>query len=222
MARGDGSRGITAGLGVAKAAARRLGQRTDGRMTAKWGTVSLVMLISGSPAQAYDVNESLSVGLVLAGAMQCQRPSGGGAADDECRGAAPVQPELSFRPSQDDELFFKLGFAAGNALNETSPFLLAPWAAYLKDNVKNLNGRNRDHLLVARYKQARNSPAILSRSKTCLHLRLHRRREISHLKQIRHPRKSRANNRPLSRNPHRWQKRSTFPFPVAWWVFVTR
>lgn len=122
-------------------------------MDAKWATLSVAMLIAGPPVYAYDVNESLSVGVTIAGALQCQRPSGGDA-DEECRGAAPVQPELSFRPSATDELFFKLGFAAGNALNETSPFLLAPWAAYLKDDVKNLNGRNRDHLLVARYRHA--------------------------------------------------------------------
>ena len=72
--------------------------------------------------------------------------------DDECRGAIPFQLEVSFHPDEYNEFFFKLGFAAGNSLNEVSPWILAPWAADLEDDVKDINGRNRDYLLAAWYK----------------------------------------------------------------------
>jgi porin len=109
-------------------------------------------LAVGIPAHAYDVNESLSVGATLAGAGQCQSPSGHGEADDACRGAVPFQLEVSLRPSEADELFVKLGFAAGNGLNPISRFALATWAADLEDDVRDLNGRDRDYLLAAWYR----------------------------------------------------------------------
>jgi porin len=48
--------------------------------------------------------------------------------------------------------FIKFGFAAGNGLDEISPFVIAPWAADLEDDVKDINSRNRDYLLTAWYK----------------------------------------------------------------------
>jgi porin len=66
--------------------------------------------------------------------------------------AVPVQPEISFRPTEQDEFFIKFGFAAGNGLNNKSPFALTVWAADLEDDVKDINGRNRDYLLTAWYK----------------------------------------------------------------------
>ena len=75
------------------------------------------------------------------------------AADNFGRGAVPVQPQVSVKPTETDEIFFKFGFAAGNGLNnEKHLFTLAPWAADLEDDVKNINGRNRDYLLTAWYK----------------------------------------------------------------------
>ena len=105
-----------------------------------------------APAVAYDVNERFSIGGVLAGSMQCQDLSGNGGADNECHGALPLQPEASFRPTGQDELFIKLGFASGNGLNDKSPFVLAPWAADLNDDVKDINGSGRDYLLTAWYR----------------------------------------------------------------------
>ena len=68
-----------------------------------------------------------------------------------CRGALPFQPELVYNPTEQDQLFVKLGFAAGNGLNEVSPFVLAPWAADLEADVKDINGRDRSYLLEAWY-----------------------------------------------------------------------
>jgi porin len=101
---------------------------------------------------AYEVNEKLSVGGVAAGVYQYQDLIDNNVGEDVGRGALVFQPEASFRPTERDELFLKLGFAEGNGLREVSPFFLDPWAADLEDDVKNINGRNRDHILTAWYK----------------------------------------------------------------------
>jgi porin len=99
------------------------------------------------------VADKITFSGIIAGAYQYESVSGPPEADDFGRGAVSVQPEVSIRPTASDEIFFKLGFAAGNGLNiEKRLFALAPWAAYLEDDVKNINGRNRDYLLTAWYK----------------------------------------------------------------------
>ncbi len=115
-------------------------------------------------ARAYDVNDRFSISGILAAAGQCQNvsarlPSGSYAADgtsdtfdNACRGAVPFQLEASFHLDEASEFFVKFGFAAGNGLNETSPWILVPWAAYLEDEVKDINGSNRDYLLAAWYR----------------------------------------------------------------------
>jgi porin len=99
----------------------------------------------------------ISIGGVLAGAYQYQDIRDGELEedfDDKGRGALPFQPEISFTPTDRDEIFVKLGFAAGNGINDETPFALAPWAADLEDDVKDINGRNRDYLLTAWYKHS--------------------------------------------------------------------
>lgn len=113
---------------------------------------ALVLSAMAAPTFAYEINERLSIGGVLAGAFQCQEVSDAPGSNDTCKGAVPFQPELSFRPTGADEVFVKLGFAAGNGMNGRSPFAIAPWAADLEDDVKNINGRSRDHILTAWYK----------------------------------------------------------------------
>ena len=112
----------------------------------------LVVLFSGVNALAIDVTDKLSIGGVLAGAYQYQDLSQAPDFTNKGRGALPFQPEFSFRPTEKDELFALLGFAAGNGLNDVSPFVLRPWAAPLEDDVKNINGTDRDYLLTAWYK----------------------------------------------------------------------
>ena len=74
---------------------------------------------------------------VIAGAYQYESVSGPSVADDFGRGALPIQAEVSIKPTETDEMFFKFGFAAGNGLNtEKHLFALAPWAADLEDDVK--------------------------------------------------------------------------------------
>lgn len=99
------------------------------------GAVALAIC---GPCLAYDVNDKLSVGGTLALAGQCQELSDTDA-DDKCKRALPFQPEVSFRPTEASEIFFKLGFADANGLNRNSPFVLSPWAADLNDDVKDIN-----------------------------------------------------------------------------------
>ena len=100
-----------------------------------------------------EIADKITFSGVIAGAYQYESVSGPSEADDFGRGAMPVQGEVSIKPTASDEIFFKLGFAAGNGLNtENHPFVLAPWAATLEDDVKNINGRSRDYLLTAWYK----------------------------------------------------------------------
>jgi porin len=110
-----------------------------------------VQMALGPPAVAYDVNDQFSIGGVVSGSVQCQQLSVKAGADNDCGGALPVQPEASFRPTGRDELFIKLGFASGNGLSDDSPFVLAPWAADLQEDVEDINGSGRNYLLTAWY-----------------------------------------------------------------------
>jgi porin len=102
---------------------------------------------------AFEPTDKINIGGVLAGAYQYQIISSAPGFEDTGRGAAVFQPELLVTLTEQDEVFAKFGFAAGNALNDgISPFHIAPWAADLEDNVKDINGRSRDYLLTAWYK----------------------------------------------------------------------
>jgi len=118
----------------------------------RFNTLTLALAMLTTPALAYDINEKLSIGGVLAGAIQCQRLSDAPGFNNSCEGAVPFQPKFSIRPTEADEVFFKFGFAAGTGLNGNTPFNIAPWAADTEEDVKNINGRNRDYLLTAWYK----------------------------------------------------------------------
>jgi hypothetical protein len=109
-------------------------------------------MLASAPAFAYEVNEKISFGGVLAVIAQCQLLTEKAEASDDCRGGVPFQPEIDIRPTEVDEIFFKLGFAAGNGLNKVSPFTLATWGGDLEDDAKDINGGNRDYLLTAWYK----------------------------------------------------------------------
>jgi porin len=113
-------------------------------------TISLALLLFVS-VQAHELSENLSLDGVLSGALQCQNLSDNSAGDDTCEGAVPLQPEFTYRPGRHDRLFLKLGFAAGNGLNQVSPFNISSWGADLQDDVENINGSGRDYLLEAWY-----------------------------------------------------------------------
>ena len=112
-------------------------------------SIALVLLLPAAGSQAYDINDQFSISGLLAAGGQCIE--GSDAVDGTCRGADPFQGELAFKPTSQDELIDKFGFAAGNGLNPVSPFALSTWAADLEDDVKDINGRARSYLLEARY-----------------------------------------------------------------------
>lgn len=105
-------------------------------------------------ACAYEINEKFSIDGVVAGAYQYQSLSDAPGFDSDGRGALVFQPEVSFTPTERDQVFAKFGFGAGNGLIEEgkSPFFLSPWAADVQDDYKDINGRNRDYLLTAWYR----------------------------------------------------------------------
>jgi porin len=104
-----------------------------------------------STVNAYELNEKLSLNGILAGTIQCQELSSQTAAENTCKAAAPIQPELTYRATMHDRLFLKLGFAAGHGLYDVSPFNTAPWGADLEEDVENINGSGRDYILEAWY-----------------------------------------------------------------------
>ena len=105
----------------------------------------------GSSVQAHEFNEHFSLEFVLAGMGQCQILSERAGVGDVCGGALPVHSAMRLRPTENDEIFVRAGFAVGNGLNGEAPFTLRPWAAYLQDDVEGINGRW-DYLLNAWYK----------------------------------------------------------------------
>jgi porin len=100
---------------------------------------------------AYDVNEKLSVEGMLTGVYQYADTdiSNNDSAD---RGAAVLDLGVNFHPTENDEFQITLSFAAGNGLNGLGLFSLATYADDLEDDLKDINGRNRDYLLEAWYK----------------------------------------------------------------------
>ena len=109
----------------------------------------IFMVFINGTVLGYDLTDKLSIGGVMAGVYQQQWVEGD---DNLGRGALSFQPEFSFRPTAQDEFYASFGFAAGNGLNGVTAFNLSPWAADLEDDVKDINGRNRDYLLNAWYK----------------------------------------------------------------------
>ena len=113
-------------------------------------TVVLAIFVFQNNASGYDVTNKFSIGGVLVGAwqyLQADEDSTGADVDDGPKASVAFQPEMSFRPYENSEIFAKFGWAANNGLNVKTPFSLATWAADLEDDVKDINGRNRDYLL---------------------------------------------------------------------------
>ncbi len=112
-----------------------------------------VVLHSGN-GFSYEINEMFSIGGVMAGIYQYQNITDSPDYENEGRGVLVFEPEISFTPTENDEIFTKFGFGAGNGLNGEgrSPFALAPWGGNVQDDYKDINGRNRDYLLTAWYK----------------------------------------------------------------------
>ncbi len=100
---------------------------------------------------AYDLNEKITIEGTLTGIYQ-YGDFGAEEMDDADRGAVVLDFGINFHPTDKDEFQITLSYAAGNGLNYLEPFSLAPYADDLEDDLKDINGRNRDYLLEAWYK----------------------------------------------------------------------
>ncbi len=117
----------------------------------KYCISTLAVLLMLSSVAAYEVNDTLSLNGILSGAVQCQDITNA-PEENTCETAVPFQPSLTYRPSNQDTFYLKLGFTSGNGLNNVTPFVITPWGADMEDDVENVNGSGRDHLLEAWYR----------------------------------------------------------------------
>jgi hypothetical protein len=116
-----------------------------------WAILGIVC--SGGSGFSYEINDKLSIGGVIAGIYQYQSIDDAPGYENEGRGLLVFEPEISYAPTENDELFAKFGFGAGNGLDGEgrSPFVLAPWGGNVQDDYKDINDRNRDYLLTIWY-----------------------------------------------------------------------
>jgi porin len=110
-----------------------------------------ILLAAPFSSPAYALNEKLSIEGMLTGVYQYADTdiNGSGSAD---RGSASLDLGVNFHPTNSDEFQVTLSFAAGNGLNYLNLFSLSPFAGDLEDDLKDINGRDRDYLLEAWYK----------------------------------------------------------------------
>jgi porin len=125
-------------------------KRSAAKTLLLFGALFLSILASGI-ASAYDVNEKLTIEGTVTGVYQ-YGDYDVKETDNKDGGAVALDLGLNFHPTKTDEFQISFGFAAGNGLNEDNPFSLTPYADDLEDDLKDINGRNRDYLLEAWYK----------------------------------------------------------------------
>jgi porin len=107
--------------------------------------------ILANSVSAYDVNEKLSIEGMLTGIYQ-HADVDGEDTNNAGRGAAVMDLGMNFHPTEVDEFQATLSFGAGNGLNSLGLFSLVPYAGDLEDDLRDINGRNRDYLIEAWYK----------------------------------------------------------------------
>ena len=111
----------------------------------------LIVIITPICVSAYDLNEKLTIEGTLTGVYQYGDFDFEGIKDTG-RGSGVLDLCINFHPTDKDEFQITLSCAAGNALNTIAPFSLVPYSDDLEDDLKDINGRNRDYLLEAWYK----------------------------------------------------------------------
>jgi porin len=107
-------------------------------------------------AVAYDVTDKLSFEVTGTGVYQYgDFKDTDSLIDEKGSGAVVVDLLGDFHPTDRDQFQVILSYASGNALNDEAAqagFTLAPFADDLEDDLRDINGRNRDTLLTAWYK----------------------------------------------------------------------
>ncbi len=129
--------------------------RGRSRQAARVMVVALVCYLPVS-AVAYDVTDKLSLDVTGTGIYQYgDFKDSDSLIDEKGSGALVVDLLGDFHPTDKDQFQVILSYAAGNALNNEAAeagFTLAPFADDLEDDLRDINGRNRDTLLTAWYK----------------------------------------------------------------------
>ncbi|MFK7959639.1 MAG: carbohydrate porin [Phycisphaerales bacterium] len=97
----------------------------------------------------FDLSEHLTVSGIIVGAYQFQEVSGAG----ENAGAITIRPSFDLAVSDLDHFHATVALAGGNQVNDVSPFSIAPWAADLEDDLRDINGSGRDFLQTAWYRR---------------------------------------------------------------------
>lgn len=122
----------------------------------KWAFLSALLgfFLQTDDCAAFQINDQLSMGGVVAGIYQYQSITDSPGFESQGRLAVTCEPEISYVPTEHHQLFAKFGIGAGDGLmdNGRSPFVLAPYGGNVEDDYKNINGRSRDYLLTAWYK----------------------------------------------------------------------
>jgi len=119
--------------------------------------VNLAMMMGGlmmvasqvTPGWSLDVNEKITFEGTFTGVYQWMD---GPDIDSKNRGSGAIDLGLSFTPTKNNEFYILGSFASGNGLKDVSPFILAPNADDLEDDLKNINGHEQqDNILEAWY-----------------------------------------------------------------------
>ncbi len=113
-------------------------------------TGSILAVVSQvTPGWGIEVNKNLSFEGTFTGVYQWMD---GSSIDSKNRGSGAVDLGLSYKLTENDEFYLLGSFASGNALNDVSPFVLAPYADDLEEDLKNINGhKQQDNILEAWY-----------------------------------------------------------------------
>lgn len=119
--------------------------------------IAMVITLATPAAFAIEVNDKLAIGASIFGIYQYgdfsnNHDDDGKEINSQGESSAGVDLDIDYLPTPDDELYARLRFVTGNGLNDIWHGGLAPFSSDLEDDVKDINGSNRDYLLEAWYK----------------------------------------------------------------------
>lgn len=96
--------------------------------------------------RALEISEKLSLETNITWVHQWLKHKKGDFEDID-RGSLALDAGLSFKPTEADEFFLRVSFGKEGGIKEFELFKLSPNADDLFSDLKNINGRSRDHLL---------------------------------------------------------------------------
>lgn len=110
------------------------------------------------PTQSAEISDDLSLGVVATGVYQLGDyddaiSNDGNPLHHESKGSVAVDLDAEYTPTDHDAFYTLLSWARGNGLKGLGGVSLDVNADDLEDDVKNINGRNRDYLLEAWYRR---------------------------------------------------------------------